>query len=106
MISVKTNKSGLFKNHELLLGLEGLVNHVDHDVFVYLVKSLYRIVLYSGNLKETQTQLKKRITTFEKESLIPGFLSALSLNQLLIQLEDVQYAYPIHSKEITFPKFR
>lgn len=106
MTQVTINKNSLFKSHELCLGLEGLRNHVDHDVFVYLVKSLYRIILHSGRLKETQTKLKNRISTFEKESLIPGILSALPLEQLLIQLEDAQYAYPIHSREIAFPKFR
>ena len=102
----KNNANVFFKIPDNFFGVKGLARHVEHDVLVYIIKSLYRLVMYSSELEESAAQLKKRIEYFERDSLIPGFLSSLTVNQFLQQLEDAQYYYPINEINITFPSFR
>ena len=93
------------KSIECLLGLDCLSACVEYDIFIYLLRILYRIVQKSGRLKEPIEQLKLRIQLFEFEMAIPGCLSALPIRELLRQLEDAQYIYPIRRYEIDFPVF-
>ncbi len=93
------------KSIHCLLGLDCLSTCMEYDVFLYLLRVLYRIVQKSGRLKEPVEQLKLRIQLFEFEMAIPGCLSALPIHELLRQLEDAQYIYPIRWREIDFPVF-
>ncbi len=90
---------------QCLLGLDCLRACVEYDIFIYLLRVLYRIVQKSGRLKEPLEQLKLRIQLFEFEMAIPGCLSALPIRELLRQLEDAQYIYPIQRREINFSVF-
>ena len=116
--STKDN-SNFFKPPKQLFGIKGLANTVDYDVLIYILKSVYRLVLHSSQLKESRIDLKRRIQQFERDSLIPAFLSSLPLDQLIEQLEDAQYYYPIteqsgdaqyyypiYLKDVVLPKFR
>ncbi len=93
------------RSTQCLLGLDCLRACVEYDIFIYLLRILYRIVQKSGRLKEPIEQLKLRIQLFEFEMAIPGCLSALPIDELLRQLEDAQYIYPIQRREINFPVF-
>ena len=89
----------------ILLGIKGLEAHVEYDTLIYILRSLYYIVCKSTQLKENKYQLQRRIEHFEEQSNLPGFLSAIPIEQLLEQLEDAQYLYPIRRREMTFPTF-
>ena len=105
MSKPKKYNSNFFKPPQQLFGVKGLASAVEYDVLVYILKFVYRLVLESDQRKESGSRLKRRIQRFEKDSLIPGFLSALPLDQLIEQLEDAQYYYPIYSRDITLPRF-
>jgi len=91
---------------KLIPGLKGLELYVDHDMMVYILRSLYRLVFQSKELGYNKQQLHQAITKFEKQSNLPGFLSAMSIDDLLRQLEDAQFFYPIRKREVNFPAFR
>lgn len=88
-----------------VVGLSALEAYVDRDTYVYLLRWLYRIIIHSGRLSENKLKLKKRIRRFERQSNLPRFLSAMPVCELLMQLEDEQYFYPIRKNEVTLPIF-
>jgi hypothetical protein len=88
-----------------ILGLRGLENIFDRAVIIYIIRSLYIIIFRSKRKKETKAQLHKRIQQFEEDSKIPGLLSVVPIEQLLMELEDAQYIYPIYRREIELPTF-
>ena len=92
-------------SHNMILGLDGLEILFDRGIIIYIIRSLYIIIFESKHKKETKEQLQKRIEQFEIDSKIPALLSALSIEELLIQLEDAQYRYPIHHHDIELPTF-
>jgi len=93
------------KTMPLVLGLKGLASECDHDMMVYVLRSLYHEIFKAKKRKETKEQLYRRIVKFEKDCLLPGYLSAMPVDQLLAELEDAQYFYPIRKHEIDLPKF-
>lgn len=93
------------KPSKFLPGLEGLERYVDHDLMVYILRSLYRSVFKSRALGENKHQLLTRVKKFEEECHLPGFLSSMPVGELLAELEDAQYYYPIQKREVNFPKF-
>lgn len=90
---------------QLLPGLHGLEQYLEYDTFVYVLRSLYRIVFKSKTFNENKPQLQRRIQRFEEQSNLPGFLSAIPIEALLIQLEDAQYFYPIRRRDTALPTF-
>lgn len=104
MLSMQNNKTVTTKLPvNMRLGLRGLESHVDYGTYLYLLRFLYRIVFKSIEMKENKRQLQRRIKKFEAESGLPGFLSAMNIDELLEQLEDAQYFYPIQKNEVSFP---
>lgn len=97
MPNIIMNNSGS-KPSSLLVGLKGLENYVEQETFVYILRSLYRIVFKSNELNESKHQLQRRFRLFEEQSNLPRFLSAVPVDKLLIQLEDAQYFYPVQRK--------
>lgn len=93
------------KKFDALLGLKGLESHVDQETFVYILRSVYGIVFRSSELNENKEQLKRRIRKFEEQSNLPGFMSTVSVKDLLTELEDAQYFYPVRRREVTLPTF-
>ncbi len=93
------------KPASLMLGLSALAEQCDHDMMVYIIRSLYMEIFKAKKRKETKAQLKRRIIKFEKDCLLPGYLSAMPIEQLLLELEDAQYYYPVRKREISFPTF-
>ncbi len=85
--------------------LKDLSTYIEHETFVYILRSLYRIVVKSGRLKENRPELHKRIKQFEKDSSLPSVISTIPTDKLLSELEDAQYFYPLLRREITLPKF-
>ncbi len=100
---IKHNESSITPG--LLMGLPGLASYVEQDTLIYIIRSMYRIIFKSSRLRESKEQLHKRIFQFEQESGLPGFLSAIPVEQLLKQLDDAQYFYPIRSDEVSLPTF-
>lgn len=94
------------KKTNCLLGLKALESYVDPETFVYILRSIYRIVFTARDFKENKAQLRRRILEFETQSNLPGFMSALPVEELLAELEDAQFLYPISRKEVTLPTFR
>ncbi len=88
---------------KILPGLEGLESYVDYHTYIYILRSLYRIAFKSHRLKENKYQLQRRILQFEKEQGLPGFLSSMSMDELLNKLEDAQHIYPMYRYEKPFP---
>ncbi len=93
------------KKANYLIGLKALESHVDPETFVYILRSVYGIVFKSNELNENKEQLQRRIRNFETESNLPGFMSALPVKKLLVELEDAQFFYPVRCREITLPIF-
>lgn len=88
-----------------LLGLKALESHVDSDTFIYILRSVYCIVFTASGLNENKEQLRRRIREFETQSNLPGFMSALLVNELLAELENAQFFYPVRRREVTLPTF-
>jgi hypothetical protein len=72
---------------------------------LYILRYLYNLVLKSKKLGFSKEHLQRQIQKFEEQSKIPGFLSALPIDELLTQLEDAQFFYPIRKREVNFPIF-
>ena len=105
MMAVKKNNPTREPLSKSLLGLRGLESYVEPDTFLYLLRTVYNIIFKSSQLAESKEQLRQRIIGFEKDSALPGFMSAISIEQLLAELEDAQYFYPLRGREIELPTF-
>lgn len=86
-------------------GLNNLEEYVGYDMMLYILRYLYNLVLKSKKLGFSKEHLQRQIQKFEEQSKIPGFLSALPIDELLTQLEDAQFFYPIRKREVNFPIF-
>jgi len=86
-------------------GLNALEDYVGYDMMVYILRSLYQLVFKSKELGHNKKQLHRAIKKFEEQASLPGFLSAMPIDGLLIQLEDAQFFYPIRKREVNFPVF-
>lgn len=86
-------------------GLNRLENYLPYHDFIYVLHKLYKIVLASAKKKEDKITLKTRIRRFEEQSNLPGFLSIMPIEQILAELEDAQYRFPLRKREINFPTF-
>lgn len=104
-IQMTNNNTVEIERSLIALGLKGLEAYVDHDTTVYILRTLYNIVQTSANNKEDKLVLKSRIKHFEEESNLPAFLTTIPIEQLLEELEDAQYFYPIRRREMEFPTF-
>jgi len=105
MSTIQTNINSTQPIPKLLPGLEGLAAYVDHDMMLYLLRQLYKMVFRSQEEGENKQELYRRIKFFEEEANIPGFLSAMPVDKLLEELEDAQFYYPIGKREVNFPIF-
>jgi len=86
-------------------GFNRLENYVGYDVMLYILRFLYYLVFRAKKYGYNKQYLVNQIEKFEKQSRLPGFLSSLPIDQLLIKLEDAQFFYPIRKHEVTFPVF-
>jgi|GEM_PF-2890197 hypothetical protein len=93
------------KQVRLTFELKTLAFYVGQETFLYILRSLYRIIFKSSALKEGRDQLHRRIRGFERQSNLPECLSTIPVNELLVQLEDAQYFYPVQRQEVTLPTF-
>ncbi|MCP4475507.1 MAG: hypothetical protein GY821_13275 [Gammaproteobacteria bacterium] len=73
--------------------------------YLYVLRELYHIVLYTERQRETRLQLCNRIREFENACALPITLSRFPLPLLLKKLELAQYFYPIKKREINFDYF-
>ncbi|PIQ43233.1 MAG: hypothetical protein COV52_01830 [Gammaproteobacteria bacterium CG11_big_fil_rev_8_21_14_0_20_46_22] len=105
MTGITMNKIERNSTIKISPGLKGLESYTGHDTFVYVLRSLYSLVFKSKELGENKLQLQRRIRNFEEKNNLPGFLSAASIDELLEELEDAQYFYPIRRREVNFPTF-
>lgn len=103
MITFKNVQNSVIPN--TMRGLKKLEQLFDLDTYIYILRSLYKLIFTSKQLKENKRQLQNRIRQFEQQSNLPCFLSTMPIEQLLTQLEDAQYFYPIRRREITLPTF-
>jgi|GEM_PF-3484339 hypothetical protein len=98
----KSNNARISK--QTLNGLKALEEYLNEDDLVYILRSLHKIILKSGRLKESKKQLTRHIQTLEKDSNLPGVMSSISIDLLFEQLEDAQYFHPICRREMVLPK--
>ena len=89
----------------IVLGLAAVEAELDGDTYIYVLRALYRIVLKSKSRQENSRQLQRRIKKFEEDSAFPGYLSSISIDRFLEELQDAQYLYPVRRKEIILPSF-
>ena len=90
---------------KLAPGLNNLEEYVGYDMMLYILRYLYGLVLKSRKFGYDKQHLQLQIQKFEEQSKLPGFLSAMPIDELLAQLEDAQFFYPIRKHEVSFPKF-
>ncbi|MCP4473005.1 MAG: hypothetical protein GY821_00225 [Gammaproteobacteria bacterium] len=88
-----------------LPGLSRMEQWLAFDDYLWVLRQLFGIVLSLRHHPNAVRQLRGRLRQFEKSCLLPRYLSMLPLKQLLVELEDAQYLYPISSREIIFPPF-
>lgn len=93
------------KTKKTRISAESLGIHIDYDSFLYILRKLYRVVLKAKKDNLNAKGLQRRIRLFEKQSNIPDYLSSMPVNELIEQLEDMQYLYPLWSREVTLPRF-
>lgn len=89
----------------LISGLNKLEMLFDRGVIIYIIRSLYIIIFESKHKNETKEDLQQHIKQFEIDSKIPALLSCIPIEELLIELENAQYRYPIHNYDIELPTF-
>ncbi|MBX9706088.1 MAG: hypothetical protein K2Q14_04785 [Gammaproteobacteria bacterium] len=88
-----------------LKNIDDLVSYMDYDAFIYMLKELYRLVFTAKRTRQSASDLQATVRQFEEHADLPPFLSVMPVNELIDQLDDLQYFYPIVSREINLPRF-
>ena len=86
-------------------GFNALEPYVDYDVFLYLLRAVCELIQHAGRRQFSQRRLYARLKQFETDSQLPGLLTGIPFHELLRQLEDAQYRYPLSRYELHFSKF-
>lgn len=105
MLTIPANTNYADLHPKIAPGFSNLEGYVGYDVMLYILRFLYNLVFRAKKYGYNKQYLINQIEKFEKQSRLPGFLSSLPIDELLIQLEDAQFFYPIRKNEVTFPVF-
>ena len=84
------------------IGFSALENLLSETDYLYVLRSLYNLVLASQRRGESLNKLQRRIEQFERDCDLPLCLSVLPMQQFLQDLEELQYLYPLYSREVNF----